>query len=285
MNKQQLEQILRRNIISVQNLSGGDIAVAQKVVTETRTYFVKSGQFEHAKELFEKEVVGLSVLEASKSINIPKIIGTYTIDDTSCLILDFIETKSPEPEDMETFGRQLALMHQSSKSNRFGFEEDNLIGKLPQSNRQHSNWASFYVLQRLQPQIELAIEQKLLNSSETKSPERLLQRCNELFGDISPSLLHGDLWSGNYLIDISGNAYLIDPAVYYGHNEVDLAMTKLFGGFSKRFYEAYHEIIPPHIKPKELTEIYQLYYLLVHLNLFGTSYKSSVVQILKKYFN
>lgn len=284
LNKVQLEHILGESILSVQTLSGGDIAHAQKVVTNKQSYFVKSGSFPFAHELFEQEAVGLKALEKSRTIGIPKIIGTHSIDGTSCLILEFIETKHPQSNDMEHFGRQLAHLHLSAKMDFFGFETDNYIGKLPQSNQTHSEWANFYVEERLQPQFKLAGRLELLDASKLPTTKRLIERCRELFGKITPSLLHGDLWSGNYLIDSTGKPFLIDPAVYYGHHVVDLAMSKLFGGFSRVFYEAYHEIIPPHENQAALIDIYQLYFLLVHLNLFGTSYRNSVVQLLKTYF-
>ncbi|MEO0570553.1 MAG: fructosamine kinase family protein [Bacteroidota bacterium] len=284
MKKERLESVLGKPIIGVQTLSGGDIAHAQKVTTKSGTFFVKSGSFPNAKELFEQEMVGLKTIEESESIDVPKIIGNYSFGGTACLILEFIKTKLPETLDMEAFGRKMAQFHLSTTSESFGFETDNFIGKLPQSNQRHSKWSSFYVMERLLPQLNLSQNLNLLKPSEVPELEHLIEKCGNIFGMVTPSLLHGDLWSGNYLISTTGNSYLIDPAVYYGHNEVDLAMTKLFGGFSNTFYGAYHEIIPPHENQKSLVEIYQLYFLLVHLNLFGTSYRNSVVQILKKYF-
>jgi len=284
LNKVQLEHILGESIRSIQTLYGGDIALAQRADTKEHLYFVKSAGFPNAKELFDKEVIGLITLEQSKTIRVPSIIGTYSLDGVSCLILEFIKSKTPQVKDMEHFGRQLAHLHLSAKTKVFGFETDNFIGKLPQSNQKHSDWFSFYAKERLWPQLHLAQDLKLLDSGEIPTLECLTGRCQEFFGEVSPSLLHGDLWSGNYLIDKTAEPYLIDPAVYYGHNEVDLAMSRLFGGFSTSFYDAYNEIIPPHDNQKELREIYQLYYLLVHLNLFGASYKKAVVHILKKYF-
>ena len=284
MERAQLEYLLGAPIISIRPISGGDIAHTERVDTKNRSYLVKSGSFPNAKELFEKEANGLAAIENSQTIATPKIMGNYSFDETSCLILEFIQTKLAGTEDMERFGRELAHFHLATRTGFFGFETDNFIGKLPQSNQKHTKWLSFYVKERLVPQFNLAQDLKLLGVSEIPTLKSLTENCTNIFGEVTPSLLHGDLWSGNYLISSSGNPYLIDPAVYYGHSEVDLAMSKLFGGFSTRFYDAYHEIIPPHGNQKELTEIYQLYYLLVHLNLFGTSYRNSVVGISKKYF-
>ena len=284
MNREQLEHVLGEPIVSIKTLSGGDIANAQRVDTHSQSFFVKSGSFPNAKALFEQESVGLKALKNSKTINVPKIIGTYSIERTSCLVLEFIKTKRAEPHDMEVLGRQLAHLHLSADTEFFGFKTDNFIGKLAQSNRKHQDWSNFYAEERLQPQFKLAHDQNMLDSSQIPNTEILHKICTELFGMVVPSLLHGDLWSGNYLIHETGEPYLIDSAVYYGHNVVDLAMTKLFGGFSQTFYGAYHEVIPPHENQAALVDVYQLYYLLVHLNLFGTSYLNSVVQILKKYF-
>ena len=125
---------------------------------------------------------------------------------------------------------------------------------------------------------------KRLAKKDIPSQEKLITNFEKLVGTIHASPLHGDLWSGNYLISNKGEPYLIDPSFYYGHNEVDLAMSMLFGGFSDGFYRAYHEIIPPHDNQAAIMDIYQLYYLLVHLNLFGNSYYNAVTRILKRYF-
>ena len=185
---------------------------------------------------------------------------------------------------MSAFGRQLALMHISAKQYTFGFETDNFIGKLPQMNTPSDDWATFYVSCRLLPHLKLALKKQELAKQWIPTTTRMILRCEEVIGRVTPALLHGDLWNGNYFVSQSGKPYLVDPAVYYGHNEVDLALSKLFGGFSKAFYEAYHEVIPPHDNQKEVTDVYQLYYLLVHLNLFGGSYRNAVLSLLKQYF-
>lgn len=284
MTKAQLEELLNEPVISVDVVSGGDIAHAQRVDTVNYSYFVKSAQFPNAEELFEKEALGLKLLRESESIGIPKVLGTGTLEQNSYLLLEFIDSKPAEPKDMEALGRQLAQLHQAAISYNFGLPFDNFIGKLPQSNSPCMEWSSFYVKKRLMPQLRLAIDQNLLEYSAVPEETQLFKICSNLFGKITPALLHGDLWNGNYLISTGSKPYLIDPAVYYGHNEVDLAMTKLFGGFTPEFYRAYHEIIPPHQNQKELVGVYQLYYLLVHLNLFGSSYRNNVLRILNRYF-
>lgn len=158
----------------------------------------------------------------------------------------------------------------------------NYIGRLPQSNAPDEHWASFYLSQRLLPQIQLAFDKGFLPS--LPSETLLTERCSSLLGNPSPTPLHGDLWSGNYLISTGGEPYLIDPSFYYGHREVDLAMTQLFSGFSPVFYHTYHEIFPLEPGHEVRRDLYQLYYLLVHLNMFGISYRDRVVSIMNSYF-
>ena len=130
----------------------------------------------------------------------------------------------------------------------------------------------------------MAVDAHLFPAGAIPATGKMEQVCSGLFGTVNPSLLHGDLWGGNYLISLDGTPYLIDPAVYYGHSEMDLAMTRLFGGFSSSFFNTYYDIVPPHPHQSDLTALYQLYYLLVHLNLFGTSYLPGVQRTLTKYF-
>ena len=284
MNIAWIEELLGEKPLSIESLSGGDIAHTQKVSTRNKAYFIKSASFKHAQQLFKKEAIGLQEMAKTKTIGIPKIMGTFSREQTSCLILEYIASKSPSPSDYECFGRQLAQLHCTTTKTSFGFETDNFIGKLPQTNTQSNDWVTFYVEQRLLPQLKMAFDSGQLAKKQLPSTDKMTTVCEAVIGKVAPSLLHGDLWSGNYLISTNGKPYLIDPAVYYGHNEVDLAMTRLFGGFSDTFYEAYHEIISPHYNQAALVDIYQLYYLLVHLNLFGSSYRASVNQLFKKYF-
>lgn len=279
-----IHQVLGEKPIAITSVSGGDIAQAFKVETGNQDYFVKSASFHNARDLLQKEALGLQKLASTHTIAVPKILGVHDNQGTTYLFLGFIASKNPSNRDMEVFGRALAGLHQI-RFGTFGLETDNFIGKLSQSNSVHQNWVDFYVQERLLPQLKMALDLGKLDQGSIPSITKMGTCCEALFGEVNASLLHGDLWSGNYLISNEGMPYLIDPAVYYGHNEVDLAMTKLFGGFSSTFYGAYHEVIPPHPNQKALVDIYQLYYLLVHLNLFGISYLSPVLRVLKRYFS
>lgn len=282
--QQHLQILLGESIKAVSPVSGGDISRAHSVETSHTGYFVKSSSGRHAPAMYEAEAKGLQQLKATKTIEVPEVYKSGNIDGVSYLVMEFVTSKQPSERDFEHLGRQLAQLHLAETDPQFGNDYDNFIGSLPQSNRQHKDWATFYTEERLVPQLKMAVELKLLSEKQLPATENMLKTCQNLFGQVTPSLLHGDLWGGNYLISIDGVPYLIDPAVYIGHSEVDLAMSRLFGGFGTSFYESYHDIIPPHENQKELNDIYQLYYLLVHLNLFGSSYRGSVLRILQRYF-
>jgi len=180
------------------------------------------------------------------------------------------------------FGHQLASMH-SISNDQFGFDEDNYIGSLHQSNTRHSDWISFFVEERLEKQVCLAYENKRIDKLLIRSFEHLYGKLGRLFPAEDPALIHGDLWSGNYMVDSEGAPCLIDPAVHYGHREVELSFTKLFGGFDSSMYMAYNEVFPLENGFDERVDLYNLYPLMVHVNIFGGSYLRSVQSILKKF--
>ncbi|WP_406683089.1 fructosamine kinase family protein [Seonamhaeicola sp. MEBiC1930] len=284
MNKilvQYFENFLNQNIETIQSVSGGDISEAIVIKTDKQKYFVKTNTLEKY-HMFKTEALGLQAIAATKTIDTPIVYAFNTIENVSFILMEWIETKQPSSKDFEVLGNQLAQLHQSTSKN-FGFNTDNHIGSLPQKNTVHNTWASFYTHERLLPQLEMAKQKGLLSDSECPLEKQIINQTESLFHNIKPSLLHGDLWSGNYLISKDGKPYLIDPAVYYGHNEVDIAMTKLFGGFGEHFYESYFSHYPSNADTSARIDLYQLYYLLVHLNLFGSSYYGSVKSILQKY--
>ncbi len=278
-----VSDLLNESITNISPVSGGDISKAYRINTPTNSYFLKLNNAPHAFRMFQTEAYGLELIAKSKTIKTPKIINYGNFGDSSFLLLEFIESKLPTSEDFKTLGKQLAKLHQCA-SNTFGLDLDNFIGSLEQHNTQHDTWIDFYTHERLKFQLDLAKQKGLLQDNECPTSSRIKTQLQSLFSDVKPSLLHGDLWSGNYLIAKDGMPYLIDPAVYYGHHEVDIAMSKLFGGFGDSFYEAYYNYFPVEAHTSARIEIYQLYYLLVHLNMFGRSYYGSVVSILKTYF-
>ncbi|MCP4976061.1 MAG: fructosamine kinase family protein [Maribacter sp.] len=283
--KEHLSQVLASSISKIEPVSGGDISKAYCVHTSMQRFFLKVNESGFALEMFLTEKKGLESINLTKTIKAPEVLDCGQYKSSSYLLMEFIETKNPTSKELETLGHQLADLHALSAGDSFGWSQDNYIGSLPQSNKNHSDWTLFYVHERLLPQLKMAKEKRLLISSEIPSEGNLLNGCERFFPTVKPALIHGDLWSGNYIISAQGVPYLIDPAVYFGHHEVDLAMTQLFGGFSSSFYNAYSEHFPVVTLQNERKDIYQLYYLLVHLNLFGRSYYPSVIQLLKTYFN
>ena len=285
-----MEQIIKHiaeqinsEIKSFKPVSGGDISSAYLLETQHQKLFLKVNSKSFAKSMFLAEQKGLQVIESTKTIAVPHVHLVAELDCKAFLLMDFIESRRPNAKDYIHFGRDLASLHLVSNE-QFGFSSDNFIGSLPQSNTFHADWTEFYWNERILPQLELAKKNNALDVANIPTKESALKIFQQVFGEVKPSLLHGDLWCGNYLISTVGTPYLIDPAVYYGHSMVDVAMSRLFGGFDAEFYDAYHEIIPKQTYYQEQIKFYQLYYLLVHLNLFGRSYRSSVVDILDRYF-
>ncbi len=258
---------------------GGDINQSFRIRTDRGDYFVKINDAQIYPGMFEKEADGLNRLAATESIRVPAVIATGRSNDLQFLILEYIEKSNPAPDFWEKFGSGLAELHRNTRRH-YGLEYDNYIGSLIQINTEDTSWVNFFIQNRLRAQLNLAINKNLVELDCIEGFERLFDRLHKLLPVEFPHLLHGDLWSGNFLPGPQGQPVLIDPAVYYGHREMDLAMTLLFGGFDDRFYAAYNEAFPLLPGWEERMPVYQLYPLLVHLNLFGGSYYERICQIL-----
>ncbi len=233
--------------------------------------------------MFQTEKLGLEEIAATNSIRTPEVHLCGQSESISFLVMDYIKSKTPDSEDFQNLGIQMARLHQNHKKG-YGWTQDNYIGTLPQSNEIMIGWVEFYVKNRLLPQMTLARHRRFFDWREVPEMDGMMDICHLNITSDHPCLLHGDLWAGNYLIDQDGTPFLIDPAVYYGHHQVDIAMSSLFGGFNQIFYDSYYdELSTPWITEAE-TDLYQLYYLLVHLNLLGGAYFHSVRRILDKYF-
>ncbi len=269
-------------IFAIQPIFGGDINKAAKVISSVGNFFVKWNDANKFPEMFHMESKGLRLLAESHCIKIPKVISENSLIDFSFLLLEWLESGKPKSDFWNHFGKALAKLHQNS-NNYFGLDHNNFIGSLYQSNHFHEDWISFFIEERLQPQLKLAFNTYLIDSAVLKAADQLFKVLGEIIPTEPPALLHGDLWSGNFMVDFIGNPCLIDPAVYFGHREMDLAMTKLFGGFSSKFYEAYHFHYPLEKGWDKRMDIHNLYPLLVHVNLFGAQYISQVTSILNKF--
>lgn len=266
---------------SYQHIGGGCINNAARIQTTNRAYFLKWNNANEQK-LFAKEAMGLEILRLKSHAKIPKVLGKGVQQGYAYLLLEWVEKGHANASFWEDFGYKLAKMHQNT-SEAFGLEHANFIGRLPQSNKWHKEWVDFFVEERLSPQIKMAFENHLIDKSILEKFEVLFNKFSDLIPNEKSSLLHGDLWSGNFIVDESANPVLIDPAVYYGHRETELAFTTLFGGFDTTFYEAYKHEYPLAHGFEDRIDIHNLYPLLVHVNLFGTSYLSGIQQTLKRH--
>ncbi len=279
-----IEQWAGEKIADRQTVGGGSIANAQKIRLKSgRELFLKTGAQD--RRMFEKEASGLGELRKSGAIRVPEVL--LVTDDF--LLLEYIPTAQPRGEFFERFGRQFAQLHRLT-TNSFGFYEDNFIGSTVQKNipsvNAASNWTGFYWEYRLDFQFRLAEKNGFADAEMRQFFQKLENKINEILSgsEEPPTLLHGDLWSGNFLADSQNQPVLIDPAVYYGHREADLAMTKLFGGFDASFYDAYRESYPLPDGYHYRENIYKLYHVMNHLNLFGRSYYDQAIRLIKFYF-
>jgi protein-ribulosamine 3-kinase len=264
-------------------VGGGSINDTYRVETNTsELFFCKLNSGSKFPGLFKAEQQGLELLHTQGMIRVPKVIGSGMAGDKQVLVLEWIEQGMRTPGFWKLFGQQLAALH-SVRGELFGLDADNYMGALVQHNRQSGDWNEFFIHQRLGPQLKLALDAGLLAKQHIQQFEKLYRRLPQIFPAEPPGLLHGDLWSGNFLCDNNSRPVLIDPAVYYGHWAVDMAMTTLFGGFDSVFYDSYSHYRQFAPNYHEQWEVCNLYPLLIHLNLFGESYKAGILHTISRY--
>lgn len=270
-------------IRSASRVSGGSINEAARLETVSRGSCFLKWNSGADPEMFEKEVRGLNLLEeAGSGLRLPETVFWGEAEGTGYLLMEYVPEGTPGGNSARDFGRSLARLHGRSRET-FGLDHHNYIGRLPQSNTPHDNWNDFFRSERLDPQLRMAVDAGLLPEEIRGRFETLYRKLDELIPPEPPALLHGDLWGGNWFYDASGRAVLYDPAVYYGHREIELAFTHLFGGFPREFYRAYEEARPLEPGFSGRREIYNLYPLLVHTNLFGASYARRVESIARRF--
>lgn len=277
-----LNSELSISIKAVKPVSGGSINRAAKISTERGDLFLKWNR-SAPEDFFEKEAAGLRLLRnADSDIRVPEVVAERGADGErpGFLLMEYIEPGSNG--DSYKFGEELAALH-GNRAEKFGLEQDNYIGSLPQSNNRRGHWLSFFSEMRIEPQLKMAVDSGKLDSTSQKGWIGLLKRLDTIIPECKPSLLHGDLWSGNYIFDSQGRAVLIDPAVYYGHPEMDLSFSKMFGGFDASFYEGYRSVAPLEPDFEDRVPVYNLYPLLVHVNLFGGHYSDQCRRFLMKF--
>jgi fructosamine-3-kinase len=284
-----LDELGRGTPVNLVIISGGCIADARVATFEDGSkVFVKCAA--GAPEMFRREAEGLRALAAAKAIRVPQVLAV----DEQALVLEMIQQAPKKQGFAEAFGQGFAMLHRH-RGKACGFPHDNFIGSTRQPNQplegpwdqaddDGSTWPEFFMERRLRFQVRLAA-----SKGHGHELEHLLDRAEALIIELLsaaievPAILHGDLWSGNFIVDDRGEACLIDPAVYYGHREADLAMTRLFGGFEPAFYNAYAEAWPLAPGHEDRLPIYQLYHVLNHLNLFGGGYFGQSKRILQRY--
>ncbi len=261
-------------------VSGGDISAAWRVDSAAGPVFLKTGPASSA-EMFFAEAEGLSELGAANAVRVPAVLAADLDGNTAFIAIEWLEFERNSVTSERLLGEQLAAMHRVTRE-RFGWHRDNTIGLTPQHNAWSHDWVAFFGEHRLGYQLELAAS-KGFGGELQELGGRLRKRLPVFFENYAPaaSLLHGDLWGGNWAT-CAGSPVIFDPAVYYGDRETDLAMTRLFGGFGRHFYQAYEASWPLEPGHRDRQHLYQLYHVLNHLNLFGSGYHGRAMALMRE---
>ncbi len=278
-------------IAQTDRLSGGDINKAYGLTLNNGRHIFMKANAKNNADFFTAEAAGLQAIADTHTIGTPGILccGTDDGEDVgySFLLLEYIQSAGRRSDYWEVLGQELAAMHAvpepvEGAPYQYGFPNNNFIGARPQDNTWTDSWINFFRNYRLAPQFRDA--DSYFNDADRAQITKLLDNLDRfLIEPEYPSLLHGDLWNGNVMCGPDGKAMLIDPACYIGHREADLAMTELFGGFPRQFYEAYFDAAPLQPGYEDRRDLYNLYQLLNHLNLFGPSYLGPVLSIVAEY--
>jgi fructosamine-3-kinase len=270
---------------TLQSVGGGCINQAWLLSDGNRQYFVKTNDT-RAKPMFESEADGLAALAAAGNVRVPKVGAGGTADGQAFLVMEYLDLHALNQNGAATLGEALAELHRRTGNDEnasYGWPRDNFIGATPQSNQSHRTWAGYFAAERLHPQLALASRNGMGHALRDKG-ERVAERLAAFFLDYRPvpSLLHGDLWSGNAAQLADGTPVIFDPAVYRGDREADLAMSELFGGFPGTFYAAYRATWPLDAGYETRKTLYNLYHILNHFNLFGASYLGQARRMIEK---
>ena len=266
----------------IKRLSGGDINDVFLIQYKEESIVVKKNEEQRFPKMLAKEYSALQFLADNTPIRYPKVKSAFEADGFQYLLMEYIAPGENTEKGQLNLGRLLAREHRVTNPD-FGWEEDNYIGSLPQINEFKNKWSDFYAECRLLFQTKMAFDNRLVDSAFVTKMESFCYRLTDIFPEEKPALLHGDLWGGNYFFDKTDDPILYDPAVYFGHREVDIAMTRLFGGFSEAFYKAYNEEYPMEKGWEKRIEFGQLYPNMVHLNLFGPAYLSAVTSVINSF--
>lgn len=262
-------------------VSGGSINTAEVLEGSGKKFFVKLNTAARL-DMFEAEAEGLAEIAKSNCVRVPQAVCCGTHTDQAYLVLEHLDIGRGNGKTDELLGRQLAAMHRTTRAH-FGWHRANTIGSTPQVNTEADDWPTFYREQRLHFQLEL-VAANGHGGDLLRRGEQLLEKIPAFFAGHQPrpSLLHGDLWGGNHAALRDGTPVIFDPAVYFGDREADLAMTELFGGFGEDFYAAYREAWPLDSGYRVRRDLYNLYHVLNHLNLFGGGYRAQAEQLIER---
>lgn len=263
------------------SVSGGDINEAAIIETSRGPWFLKLNHSSYA-SMFEKELNGLQLLRSTGTLKVPAPLLSGTYQQYTYLIMEYLPKGHAGPQSVSWLAEGLAALHRNNHE-QFGLDEDNYIGTLVQQNTWKTSWADFYAENRILPLVRQLVDMKHFGTKESRLADALAIRLTDIFPVESPALLHGDLWAGNYMFMGNGDPVIYDPAVYYGHREMDIAMTMLFGGFDSSFYQRYQEAFPLAADWRKRVLLCQLYPLLVHAVLFGGHYVGQSAGILGQY--
>lgn len=262
---------------------GGNFNLAVRVqLKNTEEYFIKWNQGDHD-GLFDSEAKNLQLIGKTSSISVPSVIGTGTMEEKEYLMMECIPSGEKTAKYWEDFGEKLARLHKNTAEKGHGLDYTNFIGAAPQINTWNLNGIAFFIEQRLRSQLARAIYDRKIDAALEAKFEVMFEKLPSLLPNEKSALLHGDLWSGNVMTNPQGLVTLVDPACYYGLREAELAFTTMFGGFEEGFYEAYHANFPIEKGFHERIPLYNLYPLLVHVNLFGEGYLPAVKKIVDSY--
>lgn len=266
-------------IADTQSVSGGCINQGYKISSSDAVYFVKINAASQ-EEMFAAEALGVKQMSATQTITVPQPVCWGTAGNSSYIVLQWLDLARGDDHSWTAMGHQLAALHREGTNENFGWSQNNTIGSTPQINTWMSNWADFFAQQRIGYQLKLAQRRggsfPELNLVVDAVRDKLVDRKPQ------PSLVHGDLWSGNAAIAADGSPVIFDPATYYGDRETDIAMTELFGGFPSAFYRGYNEAWQLDDGYQQRKNVYNLYHVLNHFNLFGGGYGNQARRIIEK---
>lgn len=280
MDTELFDQLPLEKVTNYHAIGGGDINQAFELEDQSKTRYLLLLQPHHSKKFFQHEVTGLKLM--AQTVLTPKVLAYGDFKDDAYLLLSYVAHQPTG--DQYKMGKELAQLHRRKSPNGcYGFEENFTIGTYHVDNSWNVSWNNFFINQRLEDLKKLIKGRNLWTSQMEILYQKALLVFKQLMQDHqpAPALLHGDLWAGNFLFDLNGDPVFIDPSLFYGDREFDIGITRVFGGFTKDFYQGYNDEYPLEKGAEKRIPFYQLYYLMFHLSQFGVSYQGSVLSMLK----